>query len=161
MGSRGIMYEVRSSELETRLSSSDDLVKVEEDTTTSGPRKVRDFHAFREVCGLDFDTLSKFRDRFQFSKRVWICLPHGEERACYFLPGEVCFYEASFQCGLRFLVHPFIMELLNHFNIALRKLMPNSRRIVISYMEIWMAVIEGDMITVDEFTYLYCLKESK
>ena len=161
MGSRGIMYEVRSSELETRLSSSDDLVKVEEDTTTSGPRKVRDFHAFREVYGLDFDTLSKFRDRFQFSKRVWICLPHGEERACHFLLGEVCFYEAVFQCGLRFLVHPFIMELLNHFNIALRKLMPNSRRIVISYMEIWMAVIEGDMITVDEFTYLYCLKESK
>ena len=28
-------------------------------------------------------------------------------------------------------------------------------------MEIWLAVIEGDMIRVDKFTYLYCLKESK
>ena len=28
-------------------------------------------------------------------------------------------------------------------------------------MEIWLAVIEGDMIRVDEYTYLYHLKESK
>ena len=53
------------------------------------------------------------------------------------------------------------MELLNHFNIALRQLMPNSWRIVVSCMEIWLASIEGDMIRVDEFTYLYHLKESK
>jgi len=76
-------------------------------------------------------------------------------------PGEVCFYEATFQCGLRFPVHPFIMELLNNFNIALGQLMPNSWRIVINCMEIWLAVIEGDMIRVDEFMYLYHLKESK
>ena len=28
-------------------------------------------------------------------------------------------------------------------------------------MEIWLATIEGDMIKVDEFTYLYRLKETK
>ena len=161
MGSRGIMFEVRSSELEIGLSSSDDLVKVEEDTTASGPREVRAFHAFEEVCGLDSDTLSRFRDRFQFPERVQIPLPGREERACHFLPGEVCFYEATFQCGLRFPVHPFIMELLNHFNITPRQLMPNLWRIVISCMEIWMVVTEGDIIRVDEFTYLYFLKESK
>ena len=76
-------------------------------------------------------------------------------------PGEVCFYEAAFLCGLRFPVHPFIMELLNHFNIAFGQLMPNSWRTVISCMEIWLATTEGDMIRVDEFTYLYRLKESK
>ena len=53
------------------------------------------------------------------------------------------------------------MELLSHFNIAPGQLMPNSWRIVISCMEIWLATTEGDMIKVDEFTYLYCLKESK
>ena len=53
------------------------------------------------------------------------------------------------------------MELLNHFNIALGQLMPNSWRIVISYMEIWLATTEGDMIKVDEFTYLYRLKDFK
>ena len=53
------------------------------------------------------------------------------------------------------------MVLLNHFNIAFGQLIPNLWRIVISCMEIWLAIIEGDMIRVDRFTYLYCLKESK
>ena len=79
VGSRGIMVEVRASELEIGLSSSDDPVRVEEDTTTSGPREVRAFHAFGEVCGLDSDTLSRFRDRFQFPKRVQIRLSCREE----------------------------------------------------------------------------------
>ena len=39
--------------------------------------------------------------------------------------------------------------------------MPNSWRIVINSMKIWLATTEGDMIKVDEFTYLYHLKESK
>ena len=53
------------------------------------------------------------------------------------------------------------MELLNHFKIALVQLMPNSWKIVIKCMEIWLATTEGDMIRVDEFIYLYHLKESK
>ena len=53
------------------------------------------------------------------------------------------------------------MELLNHFKIAFVQLVPNSWRIVISCMEIWLATTEGDMIRVDEFIYLYHLKESK
>ena len=53
------------------------------------------------------------------------------------------------------------MEHLNHFNIAPRQLMSNSWRIMISCMEIWMVVIEGEMIRVDEFIHLYRLKELK
>ena len=55
------LYEVRSSELETGLSSSDD--PVEGDTTVSTPQEVRAFHALEEVCGLDGETLSRFKDR--------------------------------------------------------------------------------------------------
>ena len=159
VGDQRVMSEVRSSELETRLLSSDDL--VEEDTTASTLRVVRAFSILEEECGLDTKTLSKFRDRFQFPKKVRISLPRQEERAYHFLLKEVCFYEAAFQSGLRFPIHPFIMELLNHFNITPRQLMPNSWRILVSCMEIWLASTEGDMIRVDEFAYLYCLKESK
>ena len=53
------------------------------------------------------------------------------------------------------------MELLNHFNITPGQLIPNSWRIVISCMEIWMVVTEGDTIRLDEFIHLYRLKESK
>ena len=121
---REVMFEVRSSELEIGLSSNDD--PVEGDTAVSIPREVRAFHALGEVCGLDDRTLSRFRGRFQFPDRVKVRLPHEEERACHFSPREVCFYEAAFLSGLRFPVHPFIMELLGHFDIAPGQLMPNS-----------------------------------
>ena len=153
--------EVRSSELDTRLSSSDDLVEVEANIAASDLREIRAFHALGEVCSLDEETLSRFRSRFQFPDRVRVRLPHGEERACHFSPRVVCFYEATFLCRLRFPVHPFIMELLGHFNIAPGQLMPNSWRIVISCMKIWLAATNRDMVKVDEFTYLYRLKEFK
>ena len=56
----------------------------------------------------------------------------------------MCFYEVAFLSGLRFPIHPFIMELLNHFS-----------------MEIWLAATDEDMIKVDELVHLYHLKESK
>ena len=96
MGNRGIMSEVGFSELETGLSSRDDPIEAEVDTIAFGQREVRAFHVLEEACALDSNTLSKFRDRFQFPKRVRIRLPREEERVCHFLPGEVCIYEASF-----------------------------------------------------------------
>ena len=104
------MAEVRSSELEMGLSSSSDPEGG--DTTVSAPRVVRAFHALEEVYGLDEETVSRFKDRFQFPDRVRVRRPTSEDRACHFFPGEVCFYEAAFTCGLRLPVHPFIMELL-------------------------------------------------
>ena len=59
---RGIMSEVRSSELDTGLLSSGE--PAEGDTTVSTPREVRAFYALKEVCGLDADTVAKFRDKF-------------------------------------------------------------------------------------------------
>ena len=113
------------------------------------------------MCGLDTDTLSRFKDRFQFSDRVRVCLPSEEEQACHFFPGEVCFYEAAFLCGLRLPVHPFVMELLSHFGIASGQFMLNSWRIVVSLIGIWLAATNGDMIRVDKLVYLYRLKASK
>ena len=82
------------------------------DTAVFAPREVRAFHALEEECGLDDETLSRFKDKFQFSDRVRVCLPCEEERACHF-----------FSLGmLRLPVHPFIMELLDDFGIALGQL---------------------------------------
>ena len=109
----GTMSKVRSSELEIGLSSSGDPVK--EDTAVSTPREVKAFHALEEVCRLDANIVGIFKDRFQFPERVRIRRPNDKDRACHFFLGEVCFYEATFTCGLRLPVHPFIMELLDHF----------------------------------------------
>ena len=103
---QGVKSKVRSSELEIRLSSSDKL--VEEDIAVFVSREIRPFHALEEVCGLDGETLSRFRDRFQFLDRVRVHLSCEEEWACHFFPGEVCFYEAAFLCGLNSLSTHFL-----------------------------------------------------
>ena len=53
------------------------------------------------------------------------------------------------------------MELLDRLHIAPGQLMSNSWRIVISCMVIWTTIANGDMITLNEFIYLYHLKETK
>ena len=59
---RGIMFEVRSSELDIGLLSSGE--PAEGDTTVSTPREVRAFYALDEACGLVAETLARFKDRF-------------------------------------------------------------------------------------------------
>ena len=136
-----IMSKVRSSELETGLSSSGD--PMEGDIAVSTIWEVRAFHALEEVYGLDADTLCRYRDRFQFSKWVRVRLPNKENWVYHFFPGEVCFYKPTFICGLRFPVHPFLMELLDHFGITPGQLMPNSWMIVVSCIGIWLVVTDG------------------
>ena len=98
---REVASEVRSSELEMGWSSSDDPIGSRGDTATSSPsssrrREIRPFHALREECTLDTDTLFRFTDIFQFPEEVRIRLPREGEKAYHFSPGEVCFYEATF-----------------------------------------------------------------
>ena len=59
---REAMSEVRSSNLETGLSSNGD--PVEGDTVVSASQEVKAFYALGEVCGLDADTMSRFKDWF-------------------------------------------------------------------------------------------------
>ena len=165
--SREVMgSEVGSGGLERGASSNIGGEGTRVDTTTSAPSSfqpsvpavVRSFHALKEKCSLKIEVFSKFNDRFQFPRAP---LPRKDEKACAFAHEEFCFYEAAFSCGLRFLVHPFIMKLLHHLNLAPGQLMPNSWRIVISCMVIWTTIVDGDMLTLNEFVHLYRLKESK
>ena len=94
---REVMSKVRSSELETGLSSSGD--PVEGDTAVSAPCEVRAFYALNEEYGLDDDTLSRFKDRFQFPKRVKVRLPSKDERACNFFLGKCVFMSLPLLVG--------------------------------------------------------------
>ena len=117
-------------DLERGSSSNVGMVEVGVDTATSPPSGApssfhpsafatpRSFHALKEKCSLKIEVFSKFRDRFQFPDETRARLPRKVEKACAFAHGEVCFYEATFLCGLRFPVHPFIMELLHYLNLA-------------------------------------------
>ena len=41
------------------------------------------------------------------------------------VPKIVCFFEVAFENGLRFLLHPFIKRVLQHFNVCPSQLSPN------------------------------------
>ncbi|KAK9990529.1 hypothetical protein SO802_025514 [Lithocarpus litseifolius] len=151
------------------VSSNAGVGEVKTDTTISKPAPYRPsvptsprpFHALQEECSLNKDILFRFRDRFQFPEETRARLPRKGEKSYAFAHREVYFYEAAFLCGLRFFVHPIIMELLHHLNIAPGQLMPNSWRIFISCMVIWTIIADGDMITLNELVHLYRLRESK
>ncbi|XP_075645351.1 uncharacterized protein LOC142616363 [Castanea sativa] len=97
--------EVRSSELEIGLSSSDDH-EVPKVTSPSTPYK-----AWNIPCALSGKDEKQIRDKFQFPDSVKIRISSDEDRACHSYTNEVCFYEADFTSGLPLPVHPFIREL--------------------------------------------------
>ena len=121
--------DVRSNELETGLSSSAETLSKIIDTAVSQlplSSSSHPLHALFEFCSLKESHLKGFRKMFQFPKGTSVRLPRLGEKACNFAHGEVCFYEANLLCGLHFPIHPFIMQLLNEFQIALGQLVPNA-----------------------------------
>ena len=111
--------DVRSSELETGLSAyAKSLGKVVDSAASKLPSSFSSplLHSLSETCSLKESHLNRFRKRFQFPKGT---CPRSSEKACSFAHEEVCFYEVDFLCGLRFPVHPFVMQLLHTFQIAL------------------------------------------
>ena len=153
---------VRSSDLETSFSSSEKTIAQVMDTTSSN---LLTFKAWKDKCGSPKKDYEKMRDRivnkYQFTPLFLIRFPRLDERACTFLLEEVCFYEAYFQCRLRFLIHPFCREVLSRLKIVLGQLVLNTWRTMVCCMVIWSTMNDRDFIKVDEFFYLYRLMESK
>lgn len=155
--------DVRSSELETGLSSSAETLSKIVDTAVSqlpSSSSSCPLHALSKSCSLKESHLKGFRKRFQFPKGTSVRLPRLGEKSCKFAHGEVCLYETNFLCGLRFPVHLFIMHLLNEFQIGPGQLVPNAWRTIISCMSIWVSACDEKMITLNEFLFLYHLKAS-
>ena len=106
------LSEVRSSDLETGLSSTDDRV-ISEATSPSTPYK-----AWNILCSLTGKDEKWIRDMIQFPNSVKIRIPCDKERACHSYADEVCFYEADFTSGLRFLIHPYVSELFSYLHLV-------------------------------------------
>ena len=107
------MSEVKSSELETGLSSSDDRM-ISETTSPSTPYKAWTFS-----CSLAGKDEKQIRDRFQFPNSIKIRIPNDEDRAYHSYAHKVCFYKANFTSGLRFPVCPFVREIFSYLHLAL------------------------------------------
>ena len=83
------MAKVRSSELETGLSSSGDPERG--DTAVS---------ALEKVCGLDDETMGRFKDRFQFPERVRVHRPINEDGPVISFPVKYASMRQSLLAGL-------------------------------------------------------------
>ena len=79
-------------------------------------------------------------------------IPSDEDRACHSYADEVCFYEADFASDLHLLIHPFVRELFAYLHLAPAQLVPNSWRIVIFFMVVWMFANDGDINKKDKFS---------
>ena len=57
------------------------------------------------------------RYRPPFGARIW-CLDFLKSVHVVYVPKLVCFFEAAFENGLHFPLHPFIKSVLQHFNVC-------------------------------------------
>ena len=147
--------EDRFSELETGLSFSEER-GAPEFSSVSTPHKAGSI-----CCALKEKDVRRIRNRFQFLSSVRVRISNNDDWACHSNTDEVCFYKADFVNGLHFPIHPFIRELFFHLLLAPAQLVPNSWRIVICCMVVWMSANDGDTIRIDEFLHFYRLRQSK
>ena len=146
--------EVWSSELKTSLSSS------KQDNSFEVLSKKISFKALRVLCTIKGTDESRIKKRFQIPL-VKIRIPGVSDRACSYFPNEACLYEADFISGLHFPIHPFIRELFHHLKLAPTQLVPNSWKMVVCCLVIWMSANERDILRVEEFLHLYHFRWSK
>ena len=82
-------FKIRLSNLGMGLSSSGNTTGAETDTAASIPmssqpsvsQSPQPFHALKEECSLNEETLSRFMDRFQFPKETRVRLPRLSEKS--------------------------------------------------------------------------------
>jgi hypothetical protein len=100
--------------------------------------------------------LDKLRSRYQIPEDVVLRIPESDEVACSSRFGDVAFYEADFNAGVRFPMQPLMRELLDRLNLAPGQLAPNAWRTVVGSMVMWKVLSEGkDDLTLDELLFCY------
>ena len=77
---------------------------------------------------------STFAERYRPLPGVRIWSPDFLTRYATSVPGMVCFFEVAFDNGLRFPLHPFIKQVLQHFHICPSQLAPNGWGILVGLL---------------------------
>uniref|UniRef100_A0A2N9H4U8 Uncharacterized protein n=1 Tax=Fagus sylvatica TaxID=28930 RepID=A0A2N9H4U8_FAGSY len=105
---------------------------------------------------VDVEGVESYRRKYQIPEDVVIRIPESDEVACSSRYGDVAFYEADFNAGVRFPMQPLMRELLDHLNLAPGQLAPNAWRSVVGSMVMWKILSDGkDDLTLDELLFCY------
>ena len=81
-----------------------------------------------------------FTTRYEPPSSVRIWCPDILTSYVVSVPKMVCFFEATFENGLRFPFHPFIKSVLQHFNVCSSQLSPNFWGVLVGllvFLGIW------------------------
>ena len=128
----GSWASVRSEDLPEGLSNRDEGSHSIEDTSSiSGSSKTvgpEDLWTARSYLSkvVDSDGLDRYRRKYQIPEDVVLRIPESDEVACSSRFGDVAFYEADFNAGIRFPMQPLMRELLDRLNLAPGQLAPNA-----------------------------------
>ena len=159
---RGSWSSVRSEDLPEGLSDRDEGSRfLEETPSVSGSSKAvgpEDSWTARSYLSkvVDSDGLDRYRRKYQIPKDVVLRIPESKEVACSSRYGDVAFYEAHFNAGIRFPMQPMIRELLDRLNLSPGQLAPNAWRMVVGSMVMWKVLSDGkDDLTIDELLFCY------
>uniref|UniRef100_A0A2N9H8T4 Uncharacterized protein n=2 Tax=Fagus sylvatica TaxID=28930 RepID=A0A2N9H8T4_FAGSY len=153
---------VRSEDLPEGLSDRDeDTRSLEETPSISGSSEGTGPEAkwtarFYLSKVVDADGVDGYRRKYQIPEDVVLRIPESDEVACSSKYGDVAFYEADFNAGVRFPLQPLMRELLDHLNLAPGQLAPNAWRSVVGSMVMWKVLSNGkDDLTLDELLFCY------
>ena len=120
----GSWSSVRSEDLPKGLSDRDEGSRSPEETpSVSGSSKAvgpGDSWIARSYLSkvVDVEGLDKYRRRRQIFEDVVLRIPDSDEVACSSKYGDVAFYEADFNAGVRFPLQPLMRELLDSLNLS-------------------------------------------
>ncbi|XBI07732.1 hypothetical protein VPH35_135587 [Triticum aestivum] len=81
------------------------------------------------------DQVDAVRKKYDIPKNLYTACPAGDLRASSSPPhGAVCVYAHALEAGMRLPLHPFFVDVLNHFNLAPTQLAPNAWRIIVGFL---------------------------
>uniref|UniRef100_A0A2N9HWH4 Uncharacterized protein n=1 Tax=Fagus sylvatica TaxID=28930 RepID=A0A2N9HWH4_FAGSY len=159
-------HEVRSEELPEGLSdrgedsrSQEEAPSVSDSSRVVGPDDSWIARSYLSKV-VDVEGLEKYRRRYQIPEDVILRILESDEVACSSKYGDVAFYEADFNAGVRFPLQPLMKELLDRPSLSPGQLALNAWRTVVACMVMWKVCSDGkDDLTVDEL--LFCYKPCK
>ena len=79
-----------------------------------------------------------FADRYRPPPGIRVWTPDVSTFYVASVPGMVCFFEVTFDNGLRFPLHPFMKGVLQHFNVSPSQLAPKSWGILVGLLALFM-----------------------
>ena len=135
-----------ANETEWSLPLSDELpagemreVLSETTPSTSGsrplPRVNRSWKALSYFSKISQEDIDRIRGRYQILDDIILRIPDSNERVyCPKYEGDIAFYEADFQAGLRFPMQLFVRELLDYLSLASGQVASNGWQTIISCM---------------------------